>query len=358
MRRIIVHAIVVGAASLALAVAARAQDSTVSQAGAAKPSKAARVFRDEAPLAVTFTINVKRIRGDRGESPPWRAATLSLADEDGKPVTVPVRARTRGIWRLHNCDFPPIRLNFKGDDTKHTVLRGLDKPKLVNYCRDTDMYERYILEELQLYRAYNLITPVSHRVRLLRMVYVDSASGKTKATRYAILEEEPQALAERVGGQLLEQKGAMPGDLGAYQDALFGVFQFMIGNTDFAVSALHNVELISLPNMSVSPVAYDFDYAGAISTTYAIPSEKLPIRSVRERIFRGYCEPDSAFERAFARFREQKDAIYALYHDDVGNLLPRRTVDETLKYFDDFYEIIDDAHAARRQILEACLGRR
>ena len=81
----------------------------------AKPSREAKVFRSETPLPITFTVNIKRIRGDRGDSVPWRRATLSLADEDGKPVTIPVRVRTRGIWRRRNCEFPPIRLNFTAE---------------------------------------------------------------------------------------------------------------------------------------------------------------------------------------------------------------------------------------------------
>lgn len=336
---------------------ARTVGAQVSPAGEpVTTSRAAKIFREETPLPVTFTINIGRIKHDRADSVPWRAATLTLPDEDGKAVTVPVRARTRGIWRLHNCEFPPIRLNFKGDDTKHTALHGLDKPKLVNFCRNSDAYEIYLLQELQLYRVYNLLTPVSHRVRLLRMTYVDSASAKPMTTRYAFLEEEPEALAERLGGRFLRQKGASPGDLDEYQDALFGVFQYMIGNTDFAVSALHNVELVTMPDMAIDPVAYDFDYSGAVNTRYAVPSEKLPIRNVRERLFRGYCEPDSAFTKAFARFREQKDSIYALYHDPIGQMLPKRVVDETLSYFDEFYDTISDARVARRRIVEACLG--
>ena len=80
---------------------------------------------------------------------------------------MPMRLKTRGIWRLKNCEFPPIRLNFTSESTKHTIFHGLDKPKLVNYCRDNDQYEQYVLQEFQLYRIYRLLTPASHAVRVL-----------------------------------------------------------------------------------------------------------------------------------------------------------------------------------------------
>jgi hypothetical protein len=99
-------------------------------------------------------------------------------------VTIPARIRTRGIWRLKNCEFPPIRINFKSEDVKGTLFKGLDEPKLVNFCRNNDDYEQYILQEFQIYRIYRLLTPVSHAVRLLHLSYVDSATAKKDATRW------------------------------------------------------------------------------------------------------------------------------------------------------------------------------
>ena len=45
----------------------------------------------------------------------------------------------------------------------------------------------------------------------------------------------------------------------ALQDALFGVFQYFIGNTDFSVAGLHNVELFFNEQGDVMPIAYDLD---------------------------------------------------------------------------------------------------
>src|SRR5689334_1973195 len=148
-----------------------------------------------APLELKLTTNMKHIRSDKGDEAPWRPATLSYTDATGKVITVPTQVKTRGIWRLKNCEFPPLRFNFKGEATKGTLLEGIDKPKLVSYCRNTDAFEDYITEEMQLYRIYGLLTPASHRARLLHLTYADSASGKTTATRMAILLEEPEEVA-------------------------------------------------------------------------------------------------------------------------------------------------------------------
>jgi hypothetical protein len=321
------------------------------------PHEVAKLFRADSPLTLTLTANMRQLRRDKDANVPWRAAQVSYVDSSGSTVAVPVRVRTRGIWRLKNCEFPPLRLNFAKDSAKHTVFAGLDKPKLVTHCRDTDEYETWLLQEFQLYRVYNLLTPFSNRVRLARVTYVDSASGKTVATRYAILQEDPGELASRLGGIPIEQKGAGPDDLSQQHAALFAVFQYLIGNTDWSISGLHNVELVGM-DTAVVPVAYDFDYAGAVNTRYAAPDPRLPIRRVRDRLFRGYCLTTATYEPVFELFRARKDSIYALYRDALGQLLPKRAIEDTLSYFDDFYETLSDPRRIKREIMENCIPRR
>jgi hypothetical protein len=355
-------------AAVLLSGVASAQDSTklaTAQLGSVASSRdsskhrgAAAFFESQEPIEVTLTTNIGRIRRDKSENPPWRPATVSYKGADSNLVTVPLQARTRGIWRLRMCDFPPLRLNFSGETSKGTMFSGLDKPKLVSYCRDMDAYEQYILQEYQLYRIYQLLTPVSHRARLLKFVYADSADGKVRARRYGFIMEAPGALAARLGGKVLEQKGAQPGDLDSFQDALFGVFQYFIGNTDFSEGGLHNVELFFNNEGTAMPVAYDFDFAGAVNARYAIPDSSLRIPNVRQRLFRGYCTDPYAFDKVFALFNEKKPQIYALYSDSIGKLMDRGTVKETLRYFDEFYDTIGDRRSAKRSIIESCLGRR
>jgi hypothetical protein len=187
----------------------------------AKPAPPPPTFFDtEAPLTLALTANLKVLRGDKEQEVPWRPATISYAGSESAPVNVPLRVRTRGIWRLKTCEFPPLRLNFSTENAKGTLFQGLDKPKLVSYCRNNSRFEQYVLQELQLYRIYQLLTPVSHKVRLVRLAYTDSAKRTVETTRYAILLEEPNAVAARLGAKVFEQKGAMPGDLDEFHDAL------------------------------------------------------------------------------------------------------------------------------------------
>jgi len=312
-------------------------------------------YRSEAPLAITFRTNIKQIRRDKGDNPPWRWATMSYADSTGKAVDVPARVRVRGIWRLKHCEFPPIRLNFAGKDTKNTVFDGLDKPKLVNYCRNNDTYEQYILQEAQLYRIYQLLTPNSHRVRVARLAYVDSASGKKEAERYAMLVEDPDQLANRLLSKPIKTKGAGAADMEPKELALAYMFLYFIGNLDFSFNGLHNTELLGTMDGRIIPVAYDFDYAGAVNASYAVPPPNYGVSSVRTRKFLAYCEISPEFPGAVNQLIEKKDAIYALYRDDVGKLLSPSIVRETLAYFDDFYDEVKSQKDAERNIFRKCI---
>ena len=320
-----------------LATSALLAQPASSQEAAKELVPAPAFFESQTPIEVTLTANIGLLRGDKNANAPWRPVTLSYKSSDGNAVTVPLRARTRGIWRLKTCDFPPLRLNFSGETSKGSIFHKLDKPKLVSYCRDNDGYEQYILQEFQLYRIYQLLTPLSHKARLLKFTYADSATGKVRARRYGFLLEEPNAMAARLGGRVVDQKGALPGDLDQDQDALLGVFQYMIGNTDFSISGLHNVELLFKDNGSVLPIAYDFDFAGAVNARYAVPDVSVNIPNVRQRLFRGYCTDVESYSRIFALFNEKKPEIYALYGDEIGRLMDGGTVKETLRYFDEFY---------------------
>ena len=317
--------------------------------------KVPTLFTSEAPLDITFRTNIKQIKRDKGAEPPWRWASFTYKDSAGKEVEVPLRVRTRGIWRLKNCDFPPIRLNFAGKETKNTVFDGVDKPKLVNFCRDNDTYEQYMLQEAQLYRIYQLLTPLSHRIRVARIAYVDSASGKSDAQRYALIIEDPDQLANRHLAKIVKTKGAGPADLEPKELALAYMFLYFIGNLDFSFNGLHNTELLGTSDGRLLPVAYDFDYAGAVNATYAVPPPNYNVTSVRIRKFMAYCDIAPEFPGAVNRLLEQKEAIYALYRDEIGKLMSPSVVRSTLEYFDDFYDAVKTQKDAERNVFRNCV---
>ncbi len=135
---------------------------------------------------------------------------------------------------------------------------------------------------------------------------------------------------------------------------LVAVFQYLIGNTDWSVWARHNIAIVSVKAEPhpLFAVPYDFDFSGAVGAPYAIPPQTLPIHSVRERLYRGYCQPDSILFSVFARFRAAKDSIYAAVRAVPD--LSERDVRGLLDYFDDFYRAIDNRSVVQRDFVRGC----
>lgn len=319
------------------------------------PYKPTVLFRSSDPVTLTLTMNVRQIKKDRKEDAPWRAATISYKNLEGAAAEVPARVRTRGIWRMKNCDIPPLRLDFAKDKVKQTLFSGQDRVKLVLPCHNNDRYEGLLLEEMQLYRVYQLFTPLSHRVRLVQLTVTDSGSNKVEMTRWAFLVEDEAEMAKRNGGRMFEVKGASSRDLDPETSAIVGLFQYLVANTDYSVQALHNMELMAR-DTSMYPVAYDFDFAGVVNAPYAIPDYRLPIKRVTQRLFRGPCAPAGYYSAVVDLFKSRRDSIVALYQDDIGKHIAPGRVKEIIEYFDDFYKTIGDARQFKREVLDACVG--
>lgn len=313
------------------------------------------LYRQLAPLSITLTADLRRLRADKDTNAPWRPGTFAWAEDAGAAVTVPVRLRTRGVWRLKHCAFPPLRFDFRDRAARGTVFQGVGRPKLVNFCRDDDVHDQYILQEYQLYRLYSLLTPISFRTRLVRMAYVDSGNGRTAATRYAIIAEDPDELAKRLGGRIVKTKGSRPTDLDAEPLALAFLFQYLIGNSDFSFNGLHNTQLVGTADGRILPVAYDFDYSGVVNAAYAIPNAALRITNIRERKFRGPCELAEEYPKLLPLFHQKRDAIYGLWRDEIGRLVHPDRTRRTLEYFDDFYRMIETPESAHRAFLKHCV---
>ncbi len=312
------------------------------------------LFASHAVLELTLGADFDRLKGDRKEGSEYRPGLLALTADDGSTRQIELKVRTRGKFRLKTCRFPQLQLNLPKGKLQGTVFDGQDKIKLVTHCRDGDGEEQNLLEEYLVYRTYNVITDQSFRVRLARITYVDRSGEEDPATRYAFFIEEEDAIAERVGGMILRVNQVHPKHLSARESARMALFQYMVGNTDWSMVYFHNVELLRTPQDLHVPVPYDFDWAGLVSPSYAKPDASLDIRSVRQRLYRGFCRPDVDFSDLYAEFIELRPELEQLYYEVEGFEEDKREV--ALKYLNEFYDVIESEGLARRRIEESCRG--
>ena len=317
----------------------------------------APLFADEAPLTLTLRADFGALRDDRAEDPEERPAQLTFAGPDGL-LTLDIDVRPRGNFRRDPavCTFTPLRLDLPRRALAGTVFDGQNRLKMVTPCRPgPSRYQDLVLVEYLLYRAYGLVTDAAFHVRLIHATFEDAGGAADPFTAYGFLIEHADAVAERLGAEVLEiPEGSVvrPAFLEATAAVRAALFQYMIGNGDWSDVAGHNVELFATEAGPVLPVPYDFDFSGAVDAPYAAPPPDLGLRDVRDRLYRGWCFPGIDTTALLDRFRAAQapwEALVAgfepLSEGRRGNLT---------SYTRGFFEDVATDERAERRMLRDC----
>jgi hypothetical protein len=330
---------------------------------AAKDDKPPKLFTNDTEMAITL-------------SGPWRTikrnikkdilypAQITYTAANGQQSTFDVEVAPRGLTRrFKTCKFPPLKIHFDKKKMKGTEWRGNKSLKLVTYCHINKKYEQYYTKEYLAYRIFNLITEFSFRVQPLMVEYVDSEGKNDTLTRFSFLIEDADEVADRHDMEKLTISKVPHKKLDAVETSNVALFQYMIGNLDWAATGgpdkdkcCHNSKIIA-PNMDAVPkyvVPYDFDSSGIVNAHYAAPPAELRVRTVRQRLFRGFCTHNPTLPQAVERFQEKKPEIIALIENDPN--LNDKTRSNTLKYIEDFYKVIDNPKRFEKNITDKCRG--
>jgi hypothetical protein len=317
-------------------------------------AEALPLFRSTEPVAFTLAADFKALNKDRSQESTKRfPGEIKIAGEGGKEVTLPVQLSARGHLRrmARTCDFVPIRIEFPKDGRAGTVFARQEALKLVVQCVKGGDYEQYILKEHLAYRLHNLITPQrSFRSRLARVNYVDKATGQPAGVRHAMFLEDDGDVAKRMEGRIVKLPRLLFKDVDSDSLMPMMLHNYMIGNTDFSIHALHNVVLVLRPDKSIHPVPYDFDISGLVRPPYAAPDPQLMITSVRDRLYRGPCRSQELVDPYIANFVAKKDQVLGLPAEIPG--LTKDSQKDVKDYLDDFYRSIKTTKDVRKLFVE------
>ena len=322
--------------SIVLASAALA----ASPAAAKPPSPPTPLFASDTPISVTIRGPMSSLASNRAESP--RPATMTV---DG--VTYPITLTPRGITRKTSdvCEFPPLRVELTRPAPPGSLFDHQRRIKLVTFCKRSPQFQQKVLLEYAAYRLYNLMTPQSFRARLATIDYADDA-GRPYISRAGFFLEDFGDVAKRNGMAVAKLPDTVPGSmLDPASSARFAIFEYMISNYDWSMRAgpkgepcCHNGRLLSGgPGTQLIPVPYDFDWSGLVDAPYAGPPEGIPIQSVRQRNYRGYCA-HQAQATAFATQLAARRAEFLGVFSAVPGLDARNQRDAVTfvgRFFDD-----------------------
>jgi hypothetical protein len=338
-------------------------------------TKPARLFELQDTLDVSFTAPWHElVRNDdfQGSYP----AKIDFTDELGNTESLDLTVERRGVTRQRVCKIPPLKLRFDENSVKGTTFRGQESLKLVTHCQSSSGYEQYYLLEYLAYRIYNVLTEFSFKVRPLNATYLQAESEDSKESRFSVLKkktsegpvfafliEEDKDVANRHDLKSLHIPKINPKRLDAEEAALYGLFQFLIANVDWAATmgpdpkeCCHNTKLIgpepTTPGDTLYAIPYDFDSSGLVDAEYAVPPAGLPIRSVTQRLYRGYCAHNPSLENARQRMLRNEQAIYQLFRDEVRLDPGKRS--KALNFLEEAFQVFRDEGKFRAEITEQC----
>lgn len=314
------------------------------------------LFYHQEPLHLTIKTDLRTFRRQRHKNKYHRAEMTCKVSESFQ-VTHPVRIKARGIHRRETCTYPPFWLNIRksGIEADSLTDLGIKRIKMVISCETSSQYELYVLREYLVYKIYNLISPFSFRVRLVRLIFVDTGKDNKTQEGWAFLIEPEDLLAHRVEGVMVNSDRLSIRTVNGETMDVLALFQYMIGNGDFSVNGRHNIKIVTLKDQRVPgylPIPYDFDYSGLVNTRYSVPEETLGISSVRERYFLGPCRDREIQQKAIDEFMVYRDEMIEYIMN--FEYLPEDEREEMVAYLATYFQEASDERFIRRKIATTC----
>lgn len=264
-------------------------------------------------------------------------ATFRFKYDKKQTAEITTKVTVRGRYRRRMCDeIPPLKLRFDKEQLKAMGWSQHAGYKLVTHCTTDLASAEYLLREYIAYELYQTLTPYSLRAHLIKLSYVNHATGKKKSS-YAILVEDTDEMAERLNGEVCDNCYGLPQEsFNADNLHIQALFQYMIGNTDWSLEMNKNVKLLRLNETGLHVVIpYDFDFSGFVNAPYAVPDSKYSVKSVRERVWLGNAQDNDKWEVAKTTFQTKKKELMQKIFRCKG-ITPETRLEMT-DYIESFY---------------------
>ncbi|WP_445383093.1 hypothetical protein [Robiginitalea sp. IMCC43444] len=315
---------------------------------------AAPLFQTEDPLALKFQFSGKELKRETNDS-TYLKSDLWYKIADAPWDSMQVKIRARGIFRRSQCYFTPIRIKFKKRRVKETLFADIKKTKVVLPCKLERGKDDLVLKEYMAYKLYEVVTPYHLKTKLAQITYSEVRGKRTRDHQLTgFLIEDMDNLEDRSGGKEVKRE-VHPRQQDDYHSVLQDFFQFMIGNTDYSTSKLHNEKLFYIDE-KILPVPYDFDMSGLVNAPYATVSntQRLPrdIGSVTERAYKGY-DRGAALREQLRSFYLDKEAELLAVADSLQNRFEDpREYRSARSFLESFFEILRDDQQFERYFIK------
>ncbi|MFT5935012.1 MAG: hypothetical protein ACJAY7_001847 [Pseudohongiellaceae bacterium] len=310
-------------------------------------------LRLEAPFSLIDSERDKEKRYD---------GKLSYMDAQGERIIIDANFEVRGNWRLvkENCRHPQLWVDLKKNQTEGTLFENQNRLKLVVQCDRYDKYRDFLLKEQLAYELFAMFSDYNFSTRLFKVGYVEAGDADAGRTNLGFFIEHKSRLAKRLQFEKVKENSIFPTELNSLQSSLVSVFSFLIGSTDYSTiqgpvgdDCCHNLELLKAGRRGLFAFPYDFDNTGFVDASYAAgPSPNIGTRSLKKRVYRGFCVHNDTLDQALSIARDSQGAVEAAIANHP--LLRDGTKKESLRFISEFYEILENPKKVKKRLHDSC----
>jgi hypothetical protein len=250
------------------------------------------LFQNQQPLPLRLSLSFKDIKKNTTDT--TFLSSLLYYQQNGIWDSINISVRSRGKFRKKECFFTPLRIKIKKKDALGTPFEGNKSLKLVLPCQDRDDNSKLVIKEYICYKMYDQLSTYTFNTRLAEIELKETSSKKAKDFKISgFFIEDDDLVAKRHYAKVVENENLHPRLLRDTFAIEHDLFQYMISNTDWSTTFLHNSKLIKMEPNKYVPLAYDFDMSGFVDAPYAIVDAAMNVNSVRDRVYRGFCRKDN-----------------------------------------------------------------
>ncbi len=315
-------------------------------------SEITKLFSDESPMEIKLKIAIKDIKAITSDS----VYTPYMMHYKNGNVwdSIKIEVRARGNFRRKECYYPPLRVKIKKEDANETVFEGNKSLKLVLPCKQVKD-NSLIMKEFLCYQMFEPISKYTFNTRLVSINFTDQNNKKLNGIQFmGFFIEDDDVVAKRHDGKVIEDLKLHPKSLQDSNSVRHDMFQFMVANTDWSTTFLHNAKVIQInESKKYVPLAYDFDMAGFVNAPYATTNATLGIASVRERLYRGFCRSDEVMQAIRNEYiNKEKDIINVVMRYE-SSFEPKEFAG-IMKYMDEFFTTLKSDSRFKNSITDKC----
>lgn len=312
-----------------------------------------KLFMDETPLDIKLTIAVKDVKAITSDTVYTSYMMHYKTGNTWDSIKVDVRAR--GNFRRKECYYPPLRIKIKKGNAKGTIFEGNKSLKLVLPCKQQVKDNSLIMKEFICYQMYEPISKYTFNTRLANIVFTDKNNKKVNGVQFmGYFIEDDDVVAKRHKGKVVEDLKLHPKALQDSSSIRHDMFQYMVANTDWSTTFLHNAKVIQLnESKQYIPLAYDFDMSGFVNAPYATVNADLGITSVRERLYRGFCRSEDVMQVIRKEYIAKENEINEIIKRYENSFEPKEFAG-IKKYMDDFFTTFKSDSKFKYEIIQKC----